>query len=265
MDDDISSHKKWFLAYAAAMREREQDDPQPLDLKLRHSLAVLDKARSIATAEGFAQPLLRISYLAALYHDIARFEQYLRFRTFRDVESCNHGYLGVAILKQERRLQDEPAIVRKNVLAAVGLHNRFSLPRLPSLTLASVQLVRDADKLDILRVMDEHLSAPGPYSPTVVLSRPDDPYLAGEKILAAAREGRVAAYTHLCSVNDFRILLGTWLFDLSFAASRRIFVQDGHARRLLEGLPDDGPHAAARDVLLKRLDAVGQNENRCFS
>lgn len=39
----------------------------------------------------------------------------------------------------------------------------------------AANVVRDADKLDILRVMDEHLSGPGPYNPTVVLQLPNEP------------------------------------------------------------------------------------------
>ncbi|MBQ3059567.1 MAG: HD domain-containing protein [Desulfovibrio sp.] len=259
MDSDISFHLTWFQSYAAAMRAREQEDPQPLDIKLRHSLAVLDKARCIVTAEGFVQPLSRICLLAALYHDVARFEQFLRYRTFRDALSCNHGHMGVVILKREARLVAEEDLVRKNVLAVVGIHNRFSLPMLPPLLQAAAQVVRDADKLDIMRVMDEHLSGPRPYSPTVVLSQPDNPNIAGAEVLQAALEGRVAAYAHLRSVNDFRLLLGTWLFEMHFAESRRLFVQDGHAYRLLQALPDDGPHARARDALLARLDAVAEH------
>lgn len=159
------------------------------------------------------------------------------------------------ILKREGRLADEP--LRKIILAAVGLHNRFALPaRVPEGVALAANVVRDADKLDILRVMDEHLSGPGPYNPTVVLQLPNDPHLCSPAVCRAALEGRTAAYADLRSVNDFRLLLGTWFFDLHFAASRRQFVTDGHAQHLLQGLPADSPQASARDFLLRRLQAV---------
>lgn len=257
MTPDISLHEAWFAAYAAQERAREQGDPAPMDLKLTHTMAVLANARRMAASEGFAPSLARACLLAALYHDVARFEQYLRYHTFRDRESCNHGLLGVKILKREARLDEEDAPTRKIVLAAVGLHNRFALPaRLPRATELAAHVVRDADKLDILRVMDEHLNGPGPYSPTVVLNLPDEPALAGQAVLRAALAGQVAAYADLRSVNDFRVLLGTWLFDMHFAASRRQFVEDGHAYRLLHGLPTDAIYGPARAALLKRLDGV---------
>ncbi|WP_165072012.1 HD domain-containing protein [Desulfovibrio sp. ZJ200] len=257
MNSDISLHEQWFAGYAARKRARELHDAAPLDLKAAHTRAVLENARRMALHEKFEPPLARACLLAALYHDLGRFEQYLRFHTFRDRESCNHGLLGVKILKREARLAGEDARTRKTVLAAVGLHNRFALPaHLPRTVELAAHVVRDADKLDILRIIDEHLSGPGPCSPTVVLNLPDDPALSGEAVLRAAAEGRVAAYADLRSVNDFRVLLGTWFFDMHFATSRRQFVEDGHARRLLEALPPVPPYGPARAALLERLSGA---------
>lgn len=254
---DITEHEAWFQNYARKQRALETDDPGPIDLKIRHSLAVLRTARAIVTESPIPPELRRACLLAALYHDVARFEQYRRYRTFRDRESCNHGLMGVRILKRERRLDDEPRVLRRQVLTAVGLHNRFALPpSLPGETAVVTHVVRDADKLDILRIMRENLCGPKPYHPTVVLGLPDSPALVSGTVLRAAREQRVASYADLRSVNDLRVLLGTWLFDMHFAASRRQFATDGHARHLLEGLPEDGDYGETRAFLLARLAAV---------
>lgn len=258
---DISAHEKWFAAYAASKCAVESANPHgdvgPMHLKIRHSMAVLENARRMVVCENFTPVQRRVCLLAALYHDVGRFEQYLRFHTFKDRESCDHGQMGVRILKQEKRLDGEAPLVRKAVLAAVALHNRFALPRgLPELTATAAHVVRDADKLDILRVMDEHLSGPGPYHPTVVLSLPDAPGIYSEAVLRAAHEGRVAAYADLRSVNDFRLLLGTWFFDMHFATSRRQFVEDGHALSLLRGLPDHAPYGQVKQAMLAKLGAL---------
>lgn len=252
---DISSHLAWFTTYAAARMAQEQGDASPMNLKLKHSLEVLENARHTVEGEAFDPQTARACLLAALYHDVGRFEQYLRYHTFRDKESCNHGQMGVRILKSERRLADESPEMRKLVMAAVGMHNRFALPvGTPEKTALVTNVVRDADKLDILRVMDEHLSGPGPYNPTVVLQQPDDPTIASTAIMDAVRERRVAAYADLSCVNDFRLLLGTWFFDLHFASSRRKFLQDGHAQSLLRHMPASVPQAPTRDYLLHILE-----------
>ncbi|GFH62472.1 MAG: uncharacterized metal-dependent phosphohydrolases [Candidatus Desulfovibrio kirbyi] len=258
MTPDIRTHERWFANYAARERVKERQDPAPLDLKFQHSLNVLANARHIVASEHFARPLDRISLLAALYHDVARFEQYRNYHTFRDRESCNHGLLGIKILKREGALNKEPRSVRHTVMVTVGLHNRFRLPaHLPEHLALITHVVRDADKLDILRVMDEHLSKPGPYSPTVVMSLPDDEKLFSTAVLQAALEGCVAEYGDLRSVNDFRVLIGSWFADMNFASSRQKFVADGHAQRILQALPDNSSYAAVKRVLLQRLGGAG--------
>ena len=147
--------------------------------------------------------------------------------------------------------------VRVMTLAAVGMHNRFMVPRgVPEALRLVTDVVRDADKLDILRVMAEHLNGPAPYNPTVVLQQPDDPTIASEAVLQAVFEHRVAAYAALRCVNDFRLLLGTWFFDLHFATCRQKFLQDGYAHNLLRHMPPTVPQAAARDHMLALLDAA---------
>ena len=254
---DISSHLAWFTAYAADKTAQEKGDTSPMDLKRQHSMNVLENARRIVEGKKFDAVTARLCLLAALYHDVGRFEQYLRYHTFRDRESCNHGQMGVRILKAHGCLEGESAQTRKLVMAAVGMHNRFALPaHTPPLVALITNVVRDADKLDILRIMDEHLSGPAPYNPTVVLQQPDDPTIASEAVLRAVFEHRVAAYAALRCVNDFRLLLGTWFFDLHYATCRRKFLQDGHAHSLLQRMPATVPQAAARDHLLALLDAA---------
>lgn len=252
---DIHAHEDWFRAYVAAERAGERENPAPLDLKERHTASVLAHARAIVTEEPLTPAESRAALLGALYHDVARFEQYRRFRTFRDAESCNHGQWGVRILKQERRLDAETPDVRRLTLAAVGLHNRYALPaHLPKSFRLTICVVRDADKLDILRVMDESLHHPDAATRTAVLSLPDTPGLYSSRVRDDALADRVASYGDLRSVNDFRVLLGTWLGDLHFTASRRRFLAEGHARHLVETLPEDDAYRAVRTHLLNRLD-----------
>lgn len=255
---DIASHRDWFSRYTAAEKALCPRDPGPMNLKTDHTFRVLDNAAHIVRSERFSPPLGRACLLAALYHDIARFEQYRIWNTFRDSLSCSHGALGAHILERMGVLRNE-AVLAPTVIRAVELHNARDLPTgLPLDVSLVARVVRDADKLDILRVMDEHLSRKGPYSPTIVLSRPDDPALFSQKVIDDVLAGRVATYDDLKSVNDFRLLLGGWVNALSFASSRERMAADGHAARLVAALPDDGAYAGARALLLARLEELAR-------
>ena len=256
MPEELSAHRARLLAHARNIIDMERGDRMPLELKLKHTRMVLANAQDIIAGEGLAGHAARGAWLGALYHDLGRFSQYARFHTFRDRDSCNHGLLGVKLLKRGSYLAGEEARARRLTLLAVGLHNRFALPAgLGEEESRVARVVRDADKLDILRIMDAHLSGPGQYNPTVVLSLPDTDEFHSPRVIEAALAGRTAAYADLRTVNDFRLLLGSWFFDLSFDTARRRLARDGHARNLLAGLPPAGPHARARDMLLGRLEA----------
>ncbi len=254
MDINIDKNIDTFKAYAEARMAEEKGDVSPMLLKKRHTMRVLANARNIIEAERPPLPLARATLLAALYHDVARFEQYLRYKSFRDAQTCNHGLLGIKIIKKEQMLAGENKNVAGLAMAAIGLHNRFALPAAlaPSLLFAA-NVVRDADKLDILRVMDEHLGGPGPHNPAVVLSLPDDPLLHSEKALSAALSGHVASYSDLKSVNDFRLLLGTWFYEMHFETSRKRFREDGHALKLVSHISQNPVYARACAGILRDL------------
>ena len=261
---DISSHKFFFTAFFESFLAREEEDKAPLRLKYEHSMRVFAHAERLAGDGEFAAAterlplplslLKRAALLAALYHDVARFPQFFRWRTFRDTQSVNHGHFGVKILKAEAALKAERPELRRLVQSALILHNRYSLPpTLPPDIRLIADVVRDADKLDICRVIAAHLASGEARSSTVLLSVQDDPELFTPKVLEDALARRVAAYTDLRSVNDFRVLLGTWQYDLRFACSRRKLAGEGHLQRLLEELPPLPALRAAREQLLDDL------------
>ena len=264
---DISSHKNFFTAFFESFLAREQEDKAPLQLKYEHSLRVFAHAERLAACGEFAAatdrvplPLLqRAALLAALYHDVARFPQFFRWRTFRDTDSVNHGLFGVKVLKSEGALKAESPELRRLVQSALVLHNRYCLPPgLPPEIRLIADTVRDADKLDICRVFAAHLASSGPRSSTVLLSVKDDPELYSPKVLEDALARRVATYADLRSVNDFRVLLGTWQYDLRFALSRAHLAREGHVQRLLENLPLLPVFHAAREQLLADINSAAQ-------
>lgn len=255
MDTDITPHEEWFAAFARSYQEAAPD-AAPLALKREHAGAVLAHARLLAEEEAFPPSLVRACLLAALYHDVARFPQYVLRRTFKDDRSFNHGLWGVKILKEHRRLDGEEPLARRLVPAAVGMHNRFRLPaRLPEDARLVTDVVRDSDKRDILRIMAARLDAPE-NDDAVTLHVANEPDKWSPKVAEDVLAGRVASYADLRYVNDFRLLLGGWIYDVRFASTRRNIAASGLIPRLLAPLPDVSPVREARAALLRRLEAA---------
>ncbi|MDL2267660.1 HD domain-containing protein [Desulfovibrio sp. OttesenSCG-928-G15] len=228
-----------FREYASGFYTGDEAEDYPLKVKEDHSFRVYALALRIAGAEAaFAGPLTAKGIgLAALFHDVARFHQYRTYHTFWDDVSLNHGAEGARIIYQQGFLASEEAALRRLVLAAVSLHNRKAVPpRLGGATRIVLQGLRDADKLDILRVLANTLEGDSRDNDVVLMHLSDEPALYSPNVLVDLEAGRQASYRDMRYYNDFRILLISWLFDLGFAESRRIAREEGHMLRLVKGL-----------------------------
>jgi len=151
-------------AFATYVKAYDPDDPK-IALKVAHTWKVAGLCDQIAHQEGFAPELQDLAWLCGLLHDVGRFEQVRRYDTFYDAKSVSHAALGVEVLFGDARAQEgAPAQTSMRdfcsddaydeaVRQAVGLHSAYELPDdLDERALALCNVVRDADKVDILRV-----------------------------------------------------------------------------------------------------------------
>ncbi|MGN0256503.1 MAG: HD domain-containing protein [Chordicoccus sp.] len=162
-------------------------DPK-VKLKYDHTYRVADIADDIARSLSMSSEDVDLAWLLGMLHDIGRFEQVRRYGTFQDGQSVNHAALSADILfgrpgaaragagagtapensgacaapageagsdHEEhliRRFLDDPTEDRL-IEKAVRLHNVYHLPEnLTEREYRFATILRDADKVDILRV-----------------------------------------------------------------------------------------------------------------
>jgi hypothetical protein len=218
-----------------------EEDPwhqEYIDLKLAHSYRVWANVHQIALAEKITPEIVRLAEISALYHDVGRFPQYKKYRTFKDGLSENHGRLGLRVLRQTDLLRGLDRQEAKVVMQSVFLHNRAGLPPgLPRALGLVLMLVRDGDKLDIVQVIADHLVDQGGGDSVLTMGLTDNPRQYSPKILDQVREGSLVNYEDMVWVNDFKLLLCSWAFALSFAFSRHIMGQQGAIEHLLDSMP----------------------------
>ena len=157
---------------------------EKIKLKIGHTYRVADLCERIAASEGMSQNDIDLAWLLGMLHDVGRFEQLRRYDTFIDAESVDHAKLGADILfGTEAELSDTaggaegktrtsydgsgilPGYGNKIrdfaedfgedllIETAVREHSAFRLPQgLDLRTVKFCHILRDADKIDILRV-----------------------------------------------------------------------------------------------------------------
>jgi hypothetical protein len=198
--------------------------PQMLQLKLDHTLGVVKNACLIMSGEAWPEAERVAGEACALLHDAGRYSQLHEFGTFQDSKSIDHAARGVAVIEAERWLEELPAAERRIVLSTVALHNKKEVPaHLPAVTADLAHLVRDADKLDIFRVLEEAI---------VDGSLERNPEIAWDlqvkgspspEVVDAVSRGQPVSYAWIKTLSDFVLIQVGWLNGgLRFRTSLRL-------------------------------------------
>ncbi|HJV35537.1 HD domain-containing protein [Geomonas sp.] len=249
----------WFDAYCASFRSDDPELQRNFDLKEIHTRKVCEAARLIAGDEDPRR--LMLAETAALCHDLGRFPQFREYRTFKDSDSVNHAQLSAEILTQRPLLDFLAKSERQAVITAVRLHNVFQIRAgLEPQTDDLLRIVRDADKVDIWRVFIEYYNAPqAERASGAGLGFADLP-VCSPAVLAALASGELVQLSSLETLNDFKLLQLSWLYDINFRSTLRLIKERGVLEQLAATLPKEGPVLEALSsvfgYLERRLSAV---------
>lgn len=143
--------KETFQNYTDAYDSSDEK----IRLKIAHTYRVAGLCERIARAEGMSEEDVGLAWLLGMLHDVGRFEQLRRYGTFLDARSVNHAALGADILFSDGKIREYLADAQEDVRieTAIRLHNVYRLPeKLDARTKRLANVLRDADKIDILRV-----------------------------------------------------------------------------------------------------------------
>ena len=253
---------QWFENFVQTYNDIDEEGFRNILLKVEHTRKVCENMALLAAEEGLTPDEARIADAVALLHDVGRFPQFRRWRTFRDSDSDNHARLGIEVLREQGVLDRLPAAERLLIEEAVRFHNLLAPPlRFRSPTALFIRLIRDADKLDIWRVFLDYFRQPADLRPSAVtLGFPDLPGVSPACIGELAA-GRVIRLEDVRVLNDFKLLQISWVYDLNFRSAYRLLRQRGHIQELAATIPLDVEAAQAVAVAVASIDRHAHKEN----
>ncbi|MFA6714074.1 MAG: HD domain-containing protein [Victivallales bacterium] len=233
----LNDFEQAFSAYTDSFISDRPEFDKNILLKKEHSLKVQQECRRLAEAESFSTRLAILVETAGLFHDIGRFEQIRRYNTFVDSKSIDHGDFGYEVLLKSDMLSPLPENDRNIILAAVKLHNKRQLtPHLEAETLLIAQAVRDADKLDIMRVLLNEY-ARSKLDPAVILHLEESDAVS-PRVLAHLEKGENPNIADFRTLTDFKLAQLAWIYDLNFTHSLLEFKNRRIYEQITELLPD---------------------------
>lgn len=231
--------EKWFDNYTARFQTDDPKIQRNFDLKIFHTKKVLENASFIADSLQLNDQDCYIVRASALLHDVGRFEQYKRFNTFIDKQSVDHASLGLEILEQEQPLADFPKDVVTEIKTAIQYHNKLEVPSdIDEKSQYFTRLLRDADKLDIFRVVTEYYEEQksGVENETIVLGLPDDNGFS-DHVIDDIIAGRIVKSQDLRTLNDYKLLQMAWIFDINFVISLKLIKDKKYIQEIYNTMP----------------------------
>lgn len=222
---DLEKAIKEFYKYT-----NQFDTKNPnIQRKIGHSIRVMQLSKKMAIKEELTKEEIEVATLIGLLHDIGRFEQYTKYKTYKDKVSIDHGDLGVEILFDKGKIKnfitDEKYynIIKK----AIKNHNKYELETkdISNKEEMFCKIIRDADKIDIL------------YQGTEIFWKGQEEIVEeesiSEKVWKSFLEKRLIDNQIRKTQIDQMIRIISFIYDINFKESYKIIKEKNYINQII--------------------------------
>jgi hypothetical protein len=249
--------KTWFKQYVAGFYGRDSYIDANIELKDSHSRRVCDEMNYLTGQLGLNPNQKRIAEFIALLHDVGRFPQFFKYKTYNDPRSENHCLLGLQVIRDENLFCDIDESEKLIIEKAIELHGVKLLP--PDLSgdcLLFSKLIRDADKLDIYYVVisyyKQHLQNPDKFK--IEIELPNEPYYS-PSIIDNILNYYQTDYRTLKTWNDMKLIQLSWVYDVNFIPTLKRIKQRRFMETILEFLPQTDDIKKVKEKIFEYVDS----------
>ena len=255
--EQLIKYKAWFDKFTAGFYGDDEFVNANIKVKEDHSRRVCGEMFYLAGELRLNENQRLLAETIGLLHDVGRFPQFIKYRTYNDPRSVNHCLLALDVLKKENLLVQLPADERQIIETAIELHGKKKLPgNLAGEALLFSKMIRDADKLDIYHVVTkayiQHRDDPDNFK--LEIEFPDEPECT-PVVLDAVFSGRVIDYKELRTWNDMKLCILGWVYDINFPAALKRMKQRRSLETIFEFLPDNEDTQKVRDKIFAYVDS----------
>ncbi len=226
MEELLREMHAWMRDYMKSFYTEDAEIQQAIRMKEVHTGYVTAIVKDLAKHLGLTGHDADLAEIMGLFHDVGRFRQFTLYRTFNDAESEDHAALGLKVLAElpflPRLSPEDAELVRFAILN----HNKKEIaPTEDARQLLFARLLRDADKLDIFRVLRPFLAPPdgSGISPDFL-----EKFIAGEQV----------DYTKIRTLEDRKLVRLMWVYDVNFSWTLRRIRERGYIRDIIAHLPE---------------------------
>ncbi len=247
------TYKFWFTNYVNKFIMEYPELSENIEIKADHCWRVRKEIVGISQNLKLNEEDSLLAETIALFHDVGRFKQYVKYQTFSDSKSQNHAELGVEVLKENDVLKELAEEYKQIVYKSILNHSRAEIiPDDNEKVIHFSKLIRDADKLDIWRLITEYymVKEESGENKTLELELPDSNEIS-EKVYEAIVNNKVVLKDSMKTLNDFKILQIAWIFDLNFDYSIKQLFDKKYLDKIFDALPENQKVNKIKEIVNK--------------
>lgn len=246
----FSIYSRWFDSYVNHFLVTHPDLAENIEIKADHSRKVHAEILALAKNLKLNNEDIFLAETIGLFHDIGRFKQYVKYQTFSDSKSQNHAELGVEVLKEKNVLKNLTSEQQEIVYKSILNHSRAAItPDSNEKVIFFSKMIRDADKLDIWRLITEYyLEKEQNENKTLELELPDTEEISDE-VLSSILNHKVILKESMKTLNDFKLLQIAWVFDLNFDYSIQRLYNENYIEKIIKTLPQNNKVNQVRNIV----------------
>jgi len=227
----------WMSQYMQSFHTDDAEVMQGIRIKEIHTGYVTKIAVELAQHLGLNEHDVQLAEIMGLFHDVGRFRQYSLYQTFNDAQSEDHADLGLKVLAELPLMQQLSEADRTLVRFAIGNHNKKTIALTEDKRARLfAKLLRDADKLDIYRVLAPFIAPEHAEEAPKFIKQTAEQSISPQ-FIADFQAGKQADYRKLRTQGDRKIVRLMWVYDINFSWTLQRIVERGYIDLIIKYLP----------------------------
>ena len=261
MKELLEHMHSWMNQYMKSFYSDDAEVQQGILIKETHTGYVTSNCIELAKYLNLSKHDSELAEIIGLFHDVGRFRQYSIYKTFNDADSEDHADLGLKVIDELDFFQKLSAEDNDIVHFAIKNHNKKLIEETDDeRKILFAKIIRDADKLDIYRVLEPFLAQENADKMPRFIKGKERPDISPDFVENFVA-GNQADYRKIRTNGDRKIVRLMWVYDINFTWTMKKIVQRGYIDKIISALPIDDNVQMGIDRLLEYVEKKCNSDN----
>ena len=253
MREILNEMHGWMTDYMKSFYSDDEEVQRGILIKETHTGYVTSNCVELAKHLKLNKHDIELAEIIGLFHDVGRFYQYQKYKTFNDADSEDHADLAIKVIG-ELKFFDKLSREDFDIINfSIQQHNKKEIaPCDDDRKILFAKIIRDADKLDIYRVLEPFFAQENADKMPNFIKGAQIADISDDFVEHFAK-GEQADYREIRTNGDRKIVRLMWIYNINFAWTMKKIVERGYIEKIIENLPRNEKNSARLDEGIEKL------------